>query len=198
MTLREEEEQKDTTLESLGYCHRKSRHMSTAKTTLKEEEQKYTTTESVVCSHEKENENTQMTKQEAVNLLASVWDAVLTLETLCNKTLFRELGKDQFKYEEAHKLLTTRQSVLLKRDPSEIWVNQYNPHLLRYWDANMDIQFVLDPFSCIVYIIFYISKSEGEMGMLLRQTKLETEEGNMNARQTMKAIESAYLHHREV
>ena len=198
MTLREEEEQKDTTLESLGYCHSKSHHMSTAKTTLKEEEQKYTTTESVVCSHEKENENTKMTKQEAVNLLASVWDAVLTLETLCTKTLFRKLGIDQLKYEEAHKLLTTRQSVILKRDPSEIWVNQYNPHLLRCWDANMDIQFVLDPFSCIVYIISYISKSEREMGMLLRQTKLEAEEGNMNARQTMKAIGSAYLHHREV
>ena len=198
MTSREDEEQKDTTLESLGTCHNKSHDRSTAKTTLKEEEQKYTTTESVVCSHEKENENTKMTSQEAVNLLASVWDAVLTLETLCTESLFRKLGIDQLKYEEAHKLLTTRQSVILKRDPSEIWVNQYNPHLLRCWDANMDIQFVLDPFSCIVYIISYISKSEREMGMLLRQTKLEAEEGNMNARQTMKAIGSAYLHHREV
>lgn len=72
------------------------------------------------------------------------------------------------------------------------------PCLLKCWDANMDIQFVLDPFSCIVYIVSYISKAEREMGMLLKQTKIEAEEGNLNARETMKRIGSAYLHHREV
>ena len=102
------------------------------------------------------------------------------------------------RYQAAHDLLTGRQCVVLKRDPHEVWINQYNPHLLRCWDANMDIQFVLDQFSCIVYIISYISKAEREMGMLLRQTKQESEQGNMNAKQTMKAIGSAYLHHREV
>lgn len=62
----------------------------------------------------------------------------------------------------------------------------------------MDIQFVLDPFSCIVYIISYISKSERKMGMLLKQTKMEAEEGNESARTTLKKIGSAYLNHREV
>ena len=193
--LREEDEQKETTMQ-----YHKKDERSTAIPTLKETEgeKKDVVKESVVCSRGIENENTKMTKQEAVNLLAGVWDAVLTYETLSTKTLFRKLGIDQLKYEEAHKIVTARQSVILKRDPSEIWVNQYNPHLLRCWDANMDIRFVLDPFSCIVYIISYISKAEREMGMLLRQTKLEAEEGNMNARQTMKAIGSAYLHNREV
>lgn len=50
----------------------------------------------------------------------------------------------------------------------------------------MDIQFVLDPFSCIVYVVSYISKAEREMGMLLKQTKIEANEGNMNANETMK------------
>ena len=200
--LREEDEQKDTT-ESLGCSNHKSHERRSATCTIPtsketEGEQKDTVTESADSSRKIEIENTKMTKQEAVNLLASVWNAVLTYETLSTKTLFRKLGIDQLKYEEAHKIVTARQSVLLKRDPSEVWVNQYNPHLLRCWDANMDIQFVLDPFSCIVYIISYISKAEREMGMLLRQTKLEAEEGNMNARQTMKAIGSAYLHNREV
>ncbi|XP_062609593.1 uncharacterized protein LOC134271404 [Saccostrea cucullata] len=36
------------------------------------------------------------------------------------------------------------------------------------------------------------------MGMLLKQTKVEAEEGNLDAKQTMKKIGSAYLHHREV
>nr|XP_034334797.1 uncharacterized protein LOC117691964 [Crassostrea gigas] len=36
------------------------------------------------------------------------------------------------------------------------------------------------------------------MGMLLKQTKIEAEEGNCEARQTLKKIGSAYLKHREV
>ena len=144
-------------------------------------------------------QNCTMTREEAENLLSKVWEDILSVnKQLSCKELLGNLGIDQSKYEEAHKILSTRQSVILKRDPTEVWINQYNPHLLRCWDANMDIQFVLDPFSCIVYIISYISKAEREMGMLLRQTKIEAEEGNMNARQTMKAIGSAYLHNREV
>lgn len=50
----------------------------------------------------------------------------------------------------------------------------------------MDIQYVLDPFSCIVYIVSYISKSEREMGMLLKQTNFEAYEGNLDAKQTLK------------
>ena len=138
-------------------------------------------------------------KQQAKELLNKVWKAVNSLDKpLTCEELFQQTGVDQQKLEDAYQLLATRQSVILKRNPAEVWVNQYNAHLLRCWDANMDIQFVLDPFSCIVYIISYISKAEREMGMLLRQTKLESEEGNLNARQTMKAIGSAYLHHREV
>lgn len=95
-------------------------------------------------------------------------------------------------------LMSSKQSVVLKRNPNELWINHYNPFLLECWNANMDIQFVLDPFSCIVYVVSYISKAEREMGMLLKQTKIEAAEGNMDAKQTMRTIGSAYLHHREV
>lgn len=101
-------------------------------------------------------------------------------------------------YENALNVLSKNLTVVLKRQPNELWTNQYNPCLLKCWNANMDIQFVLDPFSCIVYIVSYISKSEREMGMLLRQTKLEAQEGNLDAKCTLKKIGSAYLTHREV
>lgn len=91
-----------------------------------------------------------------------------------------------------------KHSVVLQRKLDELYTNQYNPCLLKCWNANMDIQFVTDPFSCIVYMISYISKSEREMGMILKQTKLEAEEGNASARDTLKNIGSAYLNHREV
>nr|XP_022310999.1 uncharacterized protein LOC111116305 [Crassostrea virginica] len=135
----------------------------------------------------------------AKQILLSVWNEVQDLDdSKTTEDIFNNINLTQEQYEEAHKRLAKKRSIVLQRNPDELWINQYNPCLLKCWDANMDIQFVLDPFSCIVYIVSYISKSEREMGMLLRQTKIEAEEGNESARSTLKKIGSAYLNHREV
>ena len=42
-------------------------------------------------------------------------------------------------------------------------VNEREP-----WQANMDIQFVLNAYSCIMYIASYIVKTERSMGELLK------------------------------
>lgn len=104
--------------------------------------------------------------------------------------LFDALQLTQDIYEKAYNVVNSKQAVVLRRNLNELWINQYNPFLLKCWDANLDIQFVLDPLSCIVYVVSYISKAEREMGMLLKQTKIEAAEGNMNAKQTMKKIGS--------
>ncbi|XP_062581095.1 uncharacterized protein LOC134242909 [Saccostrea cucullata] len=142
----------------------------------------------------------KLNKAYAKEILFSVWERVQNEgdRNITTEELFDDLSLTQELYEEAHNMLSAKRSIILERCPNEVWTNQYNRCLLKSWDANMDIQFVLDPFSCIVYIISYISKSEREMGMLLKQTKLEAEEGNVDARKTMKKIGSAYLHHREV
>nr|XP_034326069.1 uncharacterized protein LOC105333116 [Crassostrea gigas] len=144
--------------------------------------------------------NNKSDKSVAKEMLVRVWDE-MQLDSNASRTvddIFNALGMTQEQYETAFNMITKKKSIVLRREPCEIWTNQYNPCLLRCWDANMDIQFVLDPFSCIVYIVSYISKSEREMGMLLKQTKIEAEEGNCEARQTLKKIGSAYLKHREV
>ncbi|XP_062567225.1 uncharacterized protein LOC134229488 [Saccostrea cucullata] len=149
---------------------------------------------------ETEDEHSKINKAYAEEILLSVWGKV-QIDGEKNSTteeIFEDLSLTQELYEEAQNILSTRRTVFLERNPNEMWTNQYNRCLLKCWDANMDIQFVLDPFSCIVYIVSYISKAEREMGMLLKQTKLEAEEGNFDARQTMKKIGSAYLNHREV
>ncbi|XP_052690977.1 uncharacterized protein LOC128168860 [Crassostrea angulata] len=154
------------------------------------------------CEEDPENlqTNTQMNTSQAKDTLLKVWNKVLdnNSEFQTTEEIFTDLSLSQEEYEIAHRALTSRTTTILKRDPEEMWTNQYNECLLKCWDANMDIQYVLDPFSCIVYIISYISKSEREMGMLLKQTKIEATEGNLSAKQTIKKIGSAYLNHREV
>lgn len=147
-----------------------------------------------------QNSNLGVGKNNAKEILQKVWDEIQdpANEIFSCEHMFDKLGLTQETFEEAYNAVTSKQTIVLQRNPNEIWTNQYNPCLLKCWDANLDIQFVLDPFSCIVYIISYISKSEREMGLLLKQTAVEAEGGNLSARQTLKKVGSAYLHHREV
>lgn len=126
---------------------------------------------------------------------------VLTTDivSLSTEQLFERIGISQGLMEKAHAKFAGKTSVVLERAPNAIWVNQYNEHLLHAWDANMDIQFVVDAYSCVVYIISYISKAEREMGLLLDQTQKEARnQGNQDAKQAMKALGNVYLHNREL
>lgn len=60
-------------------------------------------------------------------------------------------------------------TVFLKREPSELRINNYNASCLCAWRANMDIQFILSVYACAVYILSYISKVQKGMSRLLRK-----------------------------
>ena len=47
-------------------------------------------------------------------------------------------------------------SVILKRKPSEQSVNYYSPAVLKAWEANMDIQYVVNAYACVMYIASYV------------------------------------------
>ncbi|XP_074661914.1 uncharacterized protein LOC141914585 [Tubulanus polymorphus] len=119
-------------------------------------------------------------------------------ELTTTESLFRSIGITQDMFEEAYRCLSRKNGVVLKREPNECWVNQYNPALLRAWQANMDIQYVTDAFACVVFIVSYISKSEREMGLLLEHTRAEAAEDNQSAKQAIKSLGSTSLHNREV
>lgn len=57
--------------------------------------------------------------------------------------------------------------VFLKLDVSELFLNNYNPLILSMHKANMDIQYILDPYACCMYIIDCINKSNKEMTKML-------------------------------
>ena len=50
--------------------------------------------------------------------------------------------------------------VFLKRAPNKIRINAYNPMIMSLHRANMDIQYILDPYACLMHCVNYISKSE--------------------------------------
>ncbi|XP_071153509.1 uncharacterized protein [Mytilus edulis] len=142
----------------------------------------------------------QQLKDHAQSVLHNLW-TIINNENLGDITtdrLFAAAGITQKDLEDASNILTKRNTVTLKRSPSDLWINQYNPDLLRCWNANMDIQFITDAYSCVMYIISYISKAEREMGIVLENASKEAAAGNCGAQQAMKKIGGAYFRQREV
>ena len=60
-------------------------------------------------------------------------------------------------------------TVIIQRDVDEIYVNNYNPEWLMNWNANIDIQPVLDFFAVITYVTDYWAKPDEGLTPILKE-----------------------------
>ena len=86
--------------------------------------------------------------------------------------------------------------VVLKREPNECNINNYNSPVTLAWQANTDIQYVLNAYACIMYIASYIMKTNRAMGVLLKRVASEAKTEEL--KQQLRKVGSAFLTHREV
>jgi hypothetical protein len=75
-----------------------------------------------------------------------------------------------------------RVTIFLKRSTGSCFTNPYIKDLSTCWKANMDVQFILEPYGCAKYISAYVSKSNGGMSKLLKAAVDEARSGNLNVR----------------
>ncbi|XP_061154317.1 uncharacterized protein LOC133167487 isoform X2 [Syngnathus typhle] len=128
-----------------------------------------------------------------LNLLNEPETSSMTLPQLLAKC---ELTGDDFV--NCLHLTASSSSVVLKREPKDCWVNYYNRHLLLAWDGNLDIQYILNAYSCIAYICSYISKAEHGLSQYLKSVIENSRNENVNENDEMKQIMQAYSKKREV
>ena len=86
-----------------------------------------------------------------------------------------------------------KRKIFLKRTVREIFTNNYMTQLLHVWKANHDIQYVLDPYSCVIYICDYLMKNNKGMSKLLENAAKETKKGNMDLKQSVRHIGNTFL-----
>ena len=86
-----------------------------------------------------------------------------------------------------------KRKIFLKRDLEEICINNYMTQLVNVWNANHDIQYVLDPYSCVVYICDYLTKNNKGMSILLEQAAKEAKDGNMDLKKSVRHIGNKFL-----
>ena len=100
-------------------------------------------------------------------------------------------------YTEALEVSSKGSVVVLKRQPNEINIKNYNGPVTLAWQANTDIQYVLiNAYACIMYVASYIMKTDRAMGVLLKQVASEARTDEL--KQQMRKVGSAFLTHREV
>ena len=103
---------------------------------------------------------------------------------------------DRSEYVQALEVTSSGTVVLLKRGPNEQNINNYNASVMLAWQANMDVQFVLNAYACVMYIASYIMKTEKAMGVLLKEVAAEVRIEEL--RTQLKKIGGVFLDHREV
>lgn len=101
------------------------------------------------------------------------------------------LTEDQYIY--AIRCSIKQIKVFLKRGSSDVGVNSYNREILCFWEANIDVQFIIDEYAVAVYMNNYINKSEGGMSKLLRQAVADTRAGNLDLRKRFRKISNVFI-----
>ena len=92
----------------------------------------------------------------------------------------------------------TQPKVFLQRQPNETRINSYNATLLASWLANMDMQFILDPYACAAYIVSYISKGQMGMSNLLHQACEDAKRCDSDIRNQVRHIGNKFLTNVEI
>ena len=88
--------------------------------------------------------------------------------------------------------------IVMRRNTQDVWVNGYNKDLLRLWNANIDIQYILNTYCCIMYIVSYITKGEHELSALLKEAFTNPEDNQGTHFEEMKKTMYVYSQNREV
>ncbi|XP_062713898.1 uncharacterized protein LOC115261586 [Aedes albopictus] len=69
-----------------------------------------------------------------------------------------------------------RPTVLFRRCMTELWTNPFNPWIASHLGSNMDLQFILDEYSCAAYVVEYVNKTNRGVSCLQRDLiKLQEE-----------------------
>ncbi|KAG2194771.1 hypothetical protein INT47_012073 [Mucor saturninus] len=107
-----------------------------------------------------------------------------------------EIEYDQYLLAIRSTLFCTK--VMLKRNLNEITINNYNPMILHMHQANMDIQFIFDPYACCMYIVDYVNKSNKEITNILETVLAETVQKPGPLKNVLRSLTSKYYNLCEV
>ncbi|CAG9799466.1 unnamed protein product [Chironomus riparius] len=112
--------------------------------------------------------------------------------------LLGKLNCDRDKYIKTIRSQLKATKIFIKRAPKDARVNPYSKKILMLMQSNIDVQFVLDPYACIGYIVEYINKPSRGISRLLRACVEEFKGGNYSLREKIKKLSCTYYNGTEI
>ena len=118
------------------------------------------------------------------------------------KTISQILEELEIDEEEYYGCLSTSSDssfqIHFKRSPESCFTNNFFEDGILAWEANIDIQPVLDYYKAVAYMCAYLSKSEDESSEAMKQAASEAFEFGKTAYEKTKSVAKAYRTHREM
>lgn len=107
--------------------------------------------------------------------------------------LLNEIGIDENSYISAIRTTIKNSTNFLKRSSLEVAINAYNQSILNIVQANIDIQYISNPYACIVYITDYINKGNTGLSKLLRNVGKSLENGNYSIQDKLQMYANSFI-----
>lgn len=107
--------------------------------------------------------------------------------------MLAELELPEAEYYKAVRSKLKSAKIFLSRGSTEVGINAYNVDILHMFEANMDIQYVLDQYAVAAYCAKYMLKVDSGLSKLLRQAVAESDAGNMNLRERFRKVSNAFI-----
>ena len=89
-------------------------------------------------------------------------------------------------------------TLILKRDPSNIWINPFAKSMTNIWQANINAQYILDAFATMKYVSSYITKIDWTMTISLNKNKEQCHVDNDGKIETMRKHGSVLLNMQQI
>jgi hypothetical protein len=90
------------------------------------------------------------------------------------------------------------QPLLVKRKLSHIWNNNFSKDMLFMWNANTDVQYVLNTYAATSYCTSYMTKVDKSMTSAFRRIHKEHERSHIDAIQMIRMIGNTLLNLQQI
>lgn len=148
-------------------------------------------------------EDLKMTKEEMDknrNLIGRLNELLdnkkITIDNFDDMLLKLKCTKNEYLFAVRTQLKASK--IFLKRSPKDCRINPYSKKILTLMQSNIDIQYVLDPYACITYIVDYINKPARGISKLLRSCVENFKDGNHSIREKLKTVSNAFYNGTEI
>ena len=87
-------------------------------------------------------------------------------------------------------------AIFCKRDPCDIFTNNFNPNIMEIHEANHDLQCIVDPYACAEYVTDYLTKGEAGISKVLQS--INDDGKDLSKMELLNKLASTLDKHREV